>query len=313
MCQPCVSHVSAMCTYHHLPISYRFAYLPSNSILPPHSSLPLEFPYACALASQTQPPPEQVAMPSTDHGDAAAGRRDAAGALLFERKGASLSNPGPSISVCQSFCDCQGRRCALHKGHLWPRHTCVVCGNKEQDCPPGLHRHPVGLAWPERESTILHQVPPGHIHSGPYRGEPNNDALRLAVRDGDLHRLFLELLEVFPGARRENYFVPGFGRAWRKRRLELDIDICRDYRQRCKKMIEGSITATDHGAGSTATDHGAGTTATDHGAGTATDHGAGSTVRSDHSSKFASSASTTECIVIEDDSIDDGSQRFCEV
>ena len=88
---------------------------------------------------------------------------------------------------------------------------------------------------------------------------------------------------------------------------------CKDYRQRCKKMIEGSITATDHGAGSTATDHGAGTTATDHGAGTATDHGAGSTVRSDHSSKFASSASTTECIVIEDDSIDDGSQRFCEV
>ena len=82
------------------------------------------------------------------------------------------------------------------------------------------------MAWPERESIIDHRVPPGHFPSGPYRGEPNNDTLRFAVRD------------------------------YRQR--------CKDYRQRCKKMIEGSITATDHGAGSTATDHGAGTTATDH-------------------------------------------------
>ena len=175
MCQPCVPTI----TY----FSYRFPYLPSNSTLPPHSSLPLEFPYACALTSRTQPPLEKVAMPSTDHGDAAAGHRDAAAALLFARKGASLSMPGPSNSVCQSFCDCQAHCCALHKGHLRPRHTCVMCGNKEQSCPPGLHRHLVGLAWPERESIIDHRVPPGHFPSGPYRGEPNNDALRFAVRD----------------------------------------------------------------------------------------------------------------------------------
>ena len=63
--------------------------------------------------------------------------------------------------------------------------------------------------------------------------------MRMAERDCDLECLFLELLQVYPGARREDYFVEGFGRAWRKRYLELDLEICSDYRQRCKRLTDG--------------------------------------------------------------------------
>ena len=126
MCQPCVPTI----TY----FSYRFPYLPSNSTLPPHSSLPLEFPYACALTSRTQPPLEKVAMPSTDHGDAAAGHRDAAAALLFARKGASQYIPRGSG---MHRCDLSGR---IHRIHAFVSKLCLTFLIADRDAKSSKNR-----------------------------------------------------------------------------------------------------------------------------------------------------------------------------
>ena len=271
-------------------------------------------------------------------------------------------------------------------GHLWPSHTCVICGVKARSLAPGLQRPPDGLAWPvpristddDSEGSIgatdhgapigrghsnegkAHSSsgrsrsrsqepiwiessespsaspercspPPGlsdrelierackpcfetddgeaqpsigstdqgvpishrrkdksigstdhgdpsigstsHHHSdkisgsandrdpmfgllrwGPYQGERIHDPHRFIERDSDLECLFLELLTVYPGAQREDYFIESFGRAWRKKAIELDIAICTDYRQRCAKKIAAAsprpLTATAHGASS---------------------------------------------------------------
>ena len=248
--------------------------------------------------------------------------------LLFKRAWSPTCAEGkPLIAACQWRCSvCQTRRCALQKAHLWPSHTCVVCGQRAKCPAPGLHWHPVGLDWPvqsdgeiidvidltddgksighrhsdgvaighrhsdgipigrcrrrsdsaghrdgdpshphrekrrrgsnqgshiqdpqrgghhsdgdpTRPGTTDHGVPFGHIRRGPYRGEMIYDESRHALRDSDLECLFLELLQVFPAARREDYFIEGFGRAWRKRQLELDIEVCTDYRQRCDNIV----------------------------------------------------------------------------
>ena len=59
----------------------------------------------------------------------------------------------------------------------------------------------------------------------------------MVERDYELECLWSVLKQVYPGASREDYFIESFGRAWRKKALELDIEVCTGYRRRCEKRV----------------------------------------------------------------------------
>ena len=108
-----------------------------------------------------------------------------------------------------------------------------IIGARPPAGPPVIGAKAVGKPRPPAGPPPF-QLQPKAATRRPLR---TRDQERLRTRDQELDRLFQELQGLLPDVHREQYFVKGLGRAWRKRTMELDINILRHHLAHTARLV----------------------------------------------------------------------------